>query len=344
MSSTSSEKHATSAENRSHNQGRQDRSYTTAQIAAVNRVRKCRIDDYYSILDIETPSSEVEIRKSYRKLALIMHPDKNGAPGADEAFKMVSKAFQILSDGDKKRIYDATGRDPESRGGGGAGGAGPGAGFGASPFGRAGGMHFEGDISPEDLFNIFFGGGGPTQFGGQFGGFGGPTGIRFQTPFGAFGQAAGAQTRRRAAEGQNQFSASHLIELLPLLLLLGLPLLLSLFGDGNKESTVQFNFQKEGPYSEQRLTPRYHIPYYIKPVDGEKLTPRKLTKLDGDAEIQYVRTMKQRCNDEYEYKARKLADSQGWFFTDEEAYKEAIDIPLYSCEILDQLGVGRQFV
>lgn len=43
--------------------------------------------DFYAILDIEKTVSEGEIKKAYRRLALVMHPDKNGAPGADEAFK-----------------------------------------------------------------------------------------------------------------------------------------------------------------------------------------------------------------------------------------------------------------
>jgi DnaJ family protein B protein 12 len=90
MSSTSAETHSTSASHREHNQGRQDRSFTPAQKAAVERVRLCRTTDYYAILDIEKPSNDGEIRKAYRKLALIMHPDKNGAPGADEAFKSKS--------------------------------------------------------------------------------------------------------------------------------------------------------------------------------------------------------------------------------------------------------------
>lgn len=87
MSSTSSEPNKTKATNREHNQGRQDRAYTSAQASAVERVRKCKTADYYAILDIETTATESEIRKAYRKLALVMHPDKNGAPGADEAFK-----------------------------------------------------------------------------------------------------------------------------------------------------------------------------------------------------------------------------------------------------------------
>lgn len=85
--STSSQPNNTNATDRGHNQGRQSREYTSAQAAAVQRVRKCRTTDYYTILDIESTATESEIRKAYRKLALVMHPDKNGAPGADEAFK-----------------------------------------------------------------------------------------------------------------------------------------------------------------------------------------------------------------------------------------------------------------
>lgn len=53
----------------------------------VDRVRKCKHTAYYEILDIKKDANDLEIKKSYRKLALLLHPDKNGAPGADEAFK-----------------------------------------------------------------------------------------------------------------------------------------------------------------------------------------------------------------------------------------------------------------
>lgn len=97
--------------------------------------------------------------------------------GADNHFRIavVSRAFQILSDPDKKAKYDRFGGDPESRFGAGGGG-GPSA-PSASPFGgfaqRAGprqnGM-WEEEISPEDLFRQFFGGGGMGgPFGGAFG-------------------------------------------------------------------------------------------------------------------------------------------------------------------------------
>lgn len=76
-----------SEKSREHNQGRQGRDYSPEQKAAVDKVRRCKATAYYEILDIKTEATEAEIKKAYRKLALVMHPDKNGAPGADEAFK-----------------------------------------------------------------------------------------------------------------------------------------------------------------------------------------------------------------------------------------------------------------
>lgn len=59
--------------------------YTPQELEAVKRIRKCK--DYYEILGINKDCSEDELKKSYRKLALKFHPDKNHAPGATEAFK-----------------------------------------------------------------------------------------------------------------------------------------------------------------------------------------------------------------------------------------------------------------
>jgi hypothetical protein len=74
----------------SHNDGSSTRAYTVEQKAAVLRVRKCGTTDYYDILGLEekkTVCTDSEIKKAYRKLSLLTHPDKNGYNGADEAFK-----------------------------------------------------------------------------------------------------------------------------------------------------------------------------------------------------------------------------------------------------------------
>jgi DnaJ domain len=84
------------ARSREHNQGNQDRKYTPEQKAAVIRIRKCSSTAYYEILALDkssldkSPSGEEMIKKAYRKLSLLTHPDKNGYEGADEAFKRES--------------------------------------------------------------------------------------------------------------------------------------------------------------------------------------------------------------------------------------------------------------
>lgn len=84
---------------------------------------------------------------------------------------MVSKAFQILSDSQKRAIYDQSGGDPDSRFGGGGGDAGEPM---ARHFNFGGPGGFDGEISPEELFNMFFGGQMGGMGGGGFGPFGGP--------------------------------------------------------------------------------------------------------------------------------------------------------------------------
>lgn len=76
-----------SATSREHNQGNQDRKYTPQQKAEVLRIRRCTPTAFYEILAIEKTASDGEIKKAYRKISLLTHPDKNGYEGADEAFK-----------------------------------------------------------------------------------------------------------------------------------------------------------------------------------------------------------------------------------------------------------------
>lgn len=118
--------------------------------------------DYYEVLGISKGASEDEIKKAYRKAAMKYHPDKFSNASekekkeAEEKFKEVNEAYQVLSDSQKRAQYDQFGHAAFDQGAGGFQG-----GFGG--FGGAGGF--------EDIFSSFFGGGG-SGFGG-FGGFGG---------------------------------------------------------------------------------------------------------------------------------------------------------------------------
>lgn len=84
------------AKSRDHNQGNQERKYTIEQKTAVIRVRKCSATAFYEVLGLEKDASEAEIKKAYRKLSLLTHPDKNGYEGADEAFKSRLHCDQVM--------------------------------------------------------------------------------------------------------------------------------------------------------------------------------------------------------------------------------------------------------
>src|SRR5713226_3896867 len=86
--------------------------------------------DYYDILGVTKSASADEIKKAYRKLALQYHPDRNKTKEAEEKFKEVTKAYEVLSDATKKQTYDQYGHSAFEQGAGQGpfGGGGPQAG------------------------------------------------------------------------------------------------------------------------------------------------------------------------------------------------------------------------
>ena len=70
---------------------------------------------YYKILGIQKGASDDEIKKACRKQALRFHPDKNKAAGAEDKFKEIAEAYDVLSDSKKKEIYDEYGEEGESK-------------------------------------------------------------------------------------------------------------------------------------------------------------------------------------------------------------------------------------
>ncbi|WP_164130126.1 molecular chaperone DnaJ [Sharpea azabuensis] len=104
--------------------------------------------DYYEVLGINKNASADEIKRAYRKMAKKYHPDVNKSADAEEKFKEVNEAYEVLSDPDKKAAYDRYGHVAFEQGAGGAGGFG---GF------NAGGFE---DFDFGDIFGSFFGGGG----------------------------------------------------------------------------------------------------------------------------------------------------------------------------------------
>jgi molecular chaperone DnaJ len=101
------------------------------------------VRDCYAMLGVGQDATAEELKRAYRKLARELHPDVNPDQGAQDRFKDITAAYEVLSDPDKRRIVDLGG-DPLASNGGPAGGAG-------SPFGGFGGFG--------DIFETFFGGG-----------------------------------------------------------------------------------------------------------------------------------------------------------------------------------------
>ncbi|KAK3092021.1 hypothetical protein FSP39_024496 [Pinctada imbricata] len=74
---------------------------------AMQRLLACRGEDPYSILGLRSDASDDDIRKYYRKQAVLVHPDKNTQPGAEEAFKILGHAFELIGGPDQRRTYDS---------------------------------------------------------------------------------------------------------------------------------------------------------------------------------------------------------------------------------------------
>lgn len=122
--------------------------------------------DYYKILGIAKGASDDEIKKAYRKMALKYHPDKNKEAGAENKFKEIAEAYDVLSDSKKKDLYDKFGDEGlNGNMGGGAGAAGGQGGPGGA------GFHYQFSGDPMRMFQQAFGHNGMfTEF--AFGGGG----------------------------------------------------------------------------------------------------------------------------------------------------------------------------
>lgn len=252
------------------------RGYTEAQehiVKEVLRAKEGGSGAHYRVLEIQSDANDAQIKKAYRRLALKLHPDKNSAPHADEAFKAVGLAYATLSDPQKRTIYDRYGEeDPDNRGGGGGGGGFPGG-------MRRGNMHFNGqEVSPEDIFNAFFGGqagmagmgmGGPG-FRVYTSGMGGP-GFAFHGGMPRQRRGGGAQQQRARQQQEEEpigGGIAQLLQLLPLFILFAL----SFFnfpgdhGSGATGGSSYFSLTHSPPFVHPlttKVTTVRDIPYFV---------------------------------------------------------------------------------
>ncbi|GBE86404.1 hypothetical protein BKA93DRAFT_903867 [Sparassis latifolia] len=325
------------------------RDYTPEQAVVVKRVRACKITEYYEILSVKKDCEESEIKKAYRKLALSLHPDKNGAPGADEAFKMVSKAFQVLSDPQKRAAFDQHGSDPESRFSGMSSAARGPPGFSGASFGGGG---FEGEMSPEDLFNMFFGRGmGGTSFGGSpFGGA--PV---FTATFGPGGFRTTRMRTNVPQERQETGPKSVLMQILPLILLFAfafLNVLPNLLGS-SPTPDPRFSFSPSMRFNVERQTGGLGVKYHVNAAEfsghsiaaelarNENKPGPELRRFEKNVEQVYTQDLYAQCQRGLDRKQSRKDAEIGVFGigTDWEKVKRIQEEPVESCDKLRRMGL-----
>lgn len=290
-------------------------------------------------------------------MALQFHPDKNRAPGADEAFKAVSRAFSCLSDPQKRAEYDRFGHED---------------GLAAASgvrFRHTAGNPFEGEISPEELFNMFFGGAGPGGGGGatfhfSMGG-GHPFGPLFAQHFAHFAGGADHPHRRprypRGAQGLGRRHGEHpgnliafLLQVIPIVIVAVIMYLANLAqsapeaADQPWQGFAQFVSLKQdsryfpaGPYHTANL----RVPYYASRQFEAHFAPsrdraalsreqdRLRARFEEAIEKHYLGDLQKQCRLELDELARRRAASQD----DPEVLRELHGKTCPSCEELYRL-------
>ncbi|KAJ8607072.1 hypothetical protein CTAYLR_009895 [Chrysophaeum taylorii] len=275
-------------------------SSTNEQARAVQAILEKKRRGHYEVLGVSKSASEDEIKKSYRKLALKFHPDKNKAQNADEAFKAIGTAFAVLSDPQKRRSYDL-GYGEEGAG---------------DPRRPPHGAEFYDDVSPEDIFNMFFGIDPRAHRGAQ-----------------------AHRRQRRPAAPPNQIQ--QLLQVIPLLLLV----VLSMWTYPSQYQDPPFSLEKKGKYDIERATktrgvPR-DIPYYV--ADGFQAKHARdsyaLARVEQLVKDEFETTLRYSCYSQKEqqrrlfYQARILRTRE----QREKAMDQARKYRLTSCEQLEEV-------
>ena len=183
--------------------------------------------DYYDILGLSKNASQDEIKKAYKKQAIKFHPDKNHSNKAEECFKKVSEAYQTLSNPEKKQFYDKYGNEEEFR----------------NRYYQTHQHHYEDDIDPFDIFEMFFNGG--ININGRH--------------FRRGRRNNNENNNRNQNQPRGKFFA--LLQILPFILILLLSNLPDLFE--YFKSPPLYQFYKDYNYSQKRKTSINNVEYYI---------------------------------------------------------------------------------
>uniref|UniRef100_A0A8C4QQP8 DnaJ heat shock protein family (Hsp40) member B12b n=2 Tax=Eptatretus burgeri TaxID=7764 RepID=A0A8C4QQP8_EPTBU len=280
------------------------KSYTHEQLESVRRVKQCK--DYYEILGVVKDTNEEDLKKAYRKLALKFHPDKNHAPGATEAFKAIGNAYAILSNPEKRRRYDQFGDEQPS--------CGRGRGRDRHDHNR----EFEADISPEDLFNMFFGGGFPSS--------------NIHVYSNGRSRFANHQRTDRAEHHQGDGGFTMFVQLLPVLILVIISIISQLMVSNPPYS---LNYRPGLGHTMLRKTQQLGITYYVDRDFTLEYTGKSLDRIERNVEDDYMATLRNNCWKEKQQKENLVFRAR--YFGDMNLYNKALDMPAPNCQRLNDL-------
>ncbi|KAJ8365714.1 hypothetical protein SKAU_G00145450 [Synaphobranchus kaupii] len=250
--------------------------YTSDQMESVKRIKQCK--DYYETLGVDKDASEDDLKRSYRKLALKFHPDKNHAPGATDAFKAIGNAYAVLSNPDKRRQYDHIGEEKTH----------------PSGHGRMNG-DFEADISPEDLFNMFFGGGFPSSNVHMY----------------SNGRMQYTNHQRPERRSQQRDGGLALfVQLMPILILVIVSALSQLM-----VSSPPYSLRPSTGHTHKRLTETLRVAYYVRDQFTKEYNGLNLKNVERSVEDDYISNLRNNCWKEKQqkegllYRARYFGDN-----------------------------------
>jgi curved DNA-binding protein CbpA len=270
--------------------------YTGEQAQEVQRV--LRTKDYYQILGIAKDADENAVKKAYRKLAVKLHPDKNHAPGSEEAFKKLAKVCQCLQEADKRQVYDQYGDED------------------AIPQHRR--QHYQQDfMTPEDLFNAFFGGGHVFHGGGH-------------------------RQHNHEEGGEGGAQRAHLFQMLPVLLLVFLTLA-SNFASNN--SAGRFSFTQTPQYQNERQTDTIGVSFFVTNDFEQHYQPhtKAMADFERQVEMYYIRQLHSECDyqEKVMYKKVMYAKRRGG---NKEELDKARSHPRPACKEIDKIKKRHQSI
>jgi len=311
--------------------------------AVIRRIRSTA--DLYEILGVPSDADEACLKRAYRKLALSLHPDKNDADGAAEAFKSVSNAFAILSDADKRRKYDNWSKANKWRkkNSGDATAASTAAASRREAWGKRGtgtakptttrddssddgddAAKFHSDISAEELFNMFFG-----------------TGNKGRNDENVHVHRA----QHRQQEGDSWSGGGSLfLHLLPVLLLFVLSTTSNLFAGESP-----YSLKPSNKYPEARTTKKLEIPYFVKADFKKRFKKSRIPQIEEEIEDDFVTTLRGKC--EKEQKKRDIEEGSNRKTNDRKrqhphhhAHNNNNDHKTPSCELLRRVNLAGYYV